>query len=303
MNTSQQPLRPWPWRWVCFQAQAMQLAWHYLRSLHWKTLLMVLSMGGTLALPLAGTRALQVAQTTLNHWHQREQVLAYFYPHMRVKTQRETANRMHAHPAVSRVRWITPARGLEAIQGQLDKKLLNEFLKDNPLPTTLVITLQPQTTLRDAQALITSLEHMPGIEKVQANLAWLNQIQHMINLWEHLVTLLAVAILSLVVLLLTNTTNLLAWIHKSDAELLSMLGASQATIRRPYRMAALILGTMACLVAGALVAWMHHYLAPFFESFTDVFFHTPVNFPPWPWDVMACYLIGLLVVTGALTRH
>lgn len=127
-----------------------------------------------------------------------------------------------------------------------------EALEENPLPPVLVVGPAPSSSGPDqASLLVAELEQLSEVELAQLDTQWLQRLQAIMDIAWRGVTAIA-AILSLAVLLIVgNTIRLDIQNRREEIEVIKLVGATDAFIRRPF----LYGGTWYGLVGG-LLAWL-----------------------------------------------
>ena len=132
----------------------------------------------------------------------------------------------------------------------LDEAL--DFLEENPLPHTLLIT--PEDSARSAegvQALVTFVENMNGIDQVQVDLGWLQRLNAMTDILARAVWALALLLGAAVILVIGNTVRLAIENRRDEILVAKLVGGTDAFVRRPFLYTGAWFG-----LGGGLVAWL-----------------------------------------------
>ncbi|MBS4096457.1 MAG: permease-like cell division protein FtsX [Sulfuricella sp.] len=123
-------------------------------------------------------------------------------------------------------------------------------LDKNPLPD--VITVRPAST--DAPAITKlgeELRKLPKVETVLLDEAWVKRLHAMLQLGREGVTLLAVLLGFALVVIIGNTIRLQILSQREEIEVSSLIGATDAFVRRPFLYHGAIQGG-----AGGAIAWL-----------------------------------------------
>lgn len=106
-------------------------------------------------------------------------------------------------------------------------------LDDNPLPASIVVT--PTSVAPEAmQALSQRLGALSGVDEVRLDLAWIERLRHLAELGQR-VTLALGALFGLGVLLVVgNTIRLAVESRRREIEVVMLIGATHAFVRRPF---------------------------------------------------------------------
>lgn len=154
-----------------------------------------------------------------------------------------------AHDQVAHARLISAAEGMVEFQQALGLSDAMGRLEDNPLPASVVIRpLDPSPEV--VRALAESLEAIAGVEEVRLDLAWLERLRHLAELGRR-VTLALVVLFGLGVLLVVgNTIRLSVESRRQEIEVVTLIGATHAFVRRPFLYSGAWYG-----LGGGLLAW------------------------------------------------
>ena len=122
--------------------------------------------------------------------------------------------------------------------------------QDNPLPNLLEVTPRAEVWAGErAAALVARLQAMGEVEQVLVDSDWVERLAALGTLAERAVWLLAVVLGGATVLIVANTVRVLVQQQAETIEVLKLVGATDAYVRRPF----LYCGAVHGLLAGALV--------------------------------------------------
>jgi cell division transport system permease protein len=124
-------------------------------------------------------------------------------------------------------------------------------LPDNPLPAVLVVRPDASVTPAVVEGLRNALSRQPGVDLVEADLAWVQRLHAILNLAERGVWLLAALLAVAVTLIIGNTIRLAVANRQTEIEIVQLVGGTPAFIRRPFLYAGLLQGLL-----GGLAAWL-----------------------------------------------
>lgn len=209
-------------------------------------------MGVALALPIALLLLLTSLQGVSAGWESSARVTAYMNLSASLEQTRELANEIKADSRVTRLELIDREQALVEFRASsgLDDAL--DYLDENPLPHTLLIT--PEENARSAKgvaALVTFIEGMDSVERVQVDLGWLQRLNAMTDLLARAVWALAILLAAAVVLVIGNTVRLSIESRRDEILVAKLVGGTDGFVRRPF------LYTGACFgLGGGVVAWV-----------------------------------------------
>jgi cell division transport system permease protein len=209
-------------------------------------------MGVALALPVALLLLLGSLQGVSAGWESSARITAYLAMDVSLGRAGELAEGVRGDGRVLSVQLVDRDQALEEFRASsgLDDAL--EFLDDNPLPHTLLIT--PQDSARSAdgvQALVRFVEGMDGIDQVQVDLGWLQRLNAMTDILARAVWALALLLGSAVILVIGNTVRLAIENRRDEILVAKLVGGTDAFVRRPFLYTGAWFG-----LGGGVVAWL-----------------------------------------------
>lgn len=154
-----------------------------------------------------------------------------------------------AHDLVAQTRLITAAEGMAEFQQALGLSDALGRLEDNPLPASVVV--KPKDPSPEVvRVLAGSLEAIAGVGEVRLDLAWIERLRYLAELGRR-VTLALVVLFGLGVLLVVgNTIRLSVESRRQEIEVVTLIGATHAFVRRPFLYSGAWYG-----LGGGLLAW------------------------------------------------
>ncbi|GHB19668.1 permease-like cell division protein FtsX [Salinicola rhizosphaerae] len=134
---------------------------------------------------------------------------------------------------VAATRLVTAAEGLADFQQSLGVDDALSELDQNPLPASVVVT-PDDTTPAAVQTLSQSLKQLPGVDEVRLDLAWLDRLQQLAALGQRVTLGLALLFGLGVLLVVGNTVRLAVESRRQEIEVVTLIGATYAFVRRPF---------------------------------------------------------------------
>ncbi|EPC01781.1 hypothetical protein L861_21385 [Litchfieldella anticariensis FP35 = DSM 16096] len=156
---------------------------------------------------------------------------------------------LQTQDGVVATRLITAAEGMAEFQQALGLTDALNRLDGNPLPASVVIT--PRDTAPEAvRALAGELESITGVEDVRLDLAWLERLRRLSELGQRLALALGALFGLGVLLIVGNTVRLAVESRRQEIEVVTLIGATHAFVRRPFLYSGAWYG-----LGGGLLAW------------------------------------------------
>lgn len=244
--------------WLTQHHHAWRWAWQRLLATPFNSLLTLLAIGITLALPAGGQMLLGNLQQ-LGHSvgsASTQPQLTLFLTQEASRTQRqELDQRLGQHAGVALVRLVTREETYKRMQADPGLKAVLTALPDNPYPDAFIISPRDDSPLA-MEALRDELKQWPAVDTVQLDATWVRRLAAMLELGHQLVWLLALLLGAGLIAILFTTLRLQILARRSEIEVCQLLGANAAYIRRPFHYLGMLQG-----LAGGLVAWGIVWLA------------------------------------------
>ncbi len=129
------------------------------------------------------------------------------------------------------------------------------YLDENPLPAVVIV--QPAVGIKDAEQvelLVSRLNVMAEVQEAQLDLAWLRRLQALMQVGERIASALALLLGLAVILIIGNTIRLAIQNRRAEIEVIKLVGATDAFIRRPFLYSGLWYGLFGGVLAWVLVS-------------------------------------------------
>lgn len=165
-----------------------------------------------------------------------------------------------ARSGVAGTRLITAAEGMAEFQHALGLEDALARLPGNPLPASIVV--RPGDPAPAAvEALAGGIAEIDGVEEVRLDLAWLERLRHLAELGRRVGLGLAVLFGLGVLLVVGNTIRLAVESRRQEIEVVTLIGATHAFVRRPFLYSGAWYGLGGGLLAWALLTLGRDWLA------------------------------------------
>lgn len=170
----------------------------------------------------------------------------------------EVANR----PGIANTRYLSRDEALATLADGSDLQSLVDDLEQNPLPGSIVV--YPTSTPPGADgarermsALADEIRALPGVERVQYDLVWVERLGAAIALLRIAAGLLSVLLIVTALLVIGNTIRLELMRRRDERDVADLLGADRAFRDRPFLYTGALFGLTGGLLALvlALAAW------------------------------------------------
>ncbi|WP_251358664.1 permease-like cell division protein FtsX [Kangiella sp. TOML190] len=137
-----------------------------------------------------------------------------------------------------------------------------ELLDDNPMP--MEITLLPDETQLDTQALAalkTELEQESLVDSASLDMEWVNKYQEILKISEKIGSFISLLLAIGVLLIVGNTIRLAILNRREEIQVIKLVGATNAFIRRPFLYTGIWYGLMAGIIAALMISILSNLVA------------------------------------------
>ena len=209
-----------------------------------------------LSLPLGLYTALENVREISRNWERLDSISVFLQMEQGEDQARRLASMLSTWPDVLSADPVSPAAGMNELAGQtgLDADSIAPDWVDelsaeaNPLPWTLEVSPLAEV---DIPALADQIRALDGVDLVIVDMAWLQRLDALIGVFARLVELLAVLFGAAVLFVIANNIRADIQSRHEEIEVMALVGATPAYVRRPFLYSGLWMGLL-----GALLAWL-----------------------------------------------
>ncbi len=260
--------------WIAHHSDA---AWRALRKLAvapLNSLLFLLAIGVTLALPAVGQMLLMNASRLTESTPSAPQISIFMTPRADSKATTEIAARLRRHTGVKDHQFLSREETLTRMKGKPELRDVIEALSSNPFPDAFVITAADDSHLA-MEKLAEEFRQWPKVEHVQLDSIWVRRLDALLNLARTTVILLGVLLGGGLVAISFSIIRMQVLTHRAEIEVSQLLGATDGFIRRPFLYYGVLLGLgggcVAWLLVGAVTLWLRTPLGDLAHLYDFVF--------------------------------
>jgi cell division transport system permease protein len=225
----------------------------------WATGMTVAVIAVALALPAGLFVLTENLRQLVGGWDQAAAVSVFLRPGLSDEVAEDVAEELRGWAELARVEVIGAADALQEFREQAGFEEALAQLKENPLPAVLALFPSPNHgSLEQVQMIEEQLADLPETDFVRVDTQWLMRFQAILDLIQSAVVLLG-GLLGLGVLLIVgNTIRLEIQNRRGEIEIMELVGATAAFIRRPFLYAGVWYGFL-----GGVAAWLLVTIAVF----------------------------------------
>lgn len=215
------------------------------------TLMTWVVMGIAMALPVCLMLLLVSLKSVSEGWEDAARINVYLDESVDEAGALALRSDMLARASVAAVTFIPRDKALEEFRASSGLGVALDYLEQNPLPHTLVVS--PADAGRSQQALTRLGEEfgeLAGVDRVQIDLEWLQRLNAIADILGRGVTALALLLAAAVILVIGNTIRLAIESRRDEIVIIKLVGGTDSFVRRPFLYTGVWYG-----LGGALVAW------------------------------------------------
>ncbi|EAR10957.1 permease-like cell division protein FtsX [Reinekea blandensis] len=230
--------------WLCCKDSALSLLKSPISSaLTW------LVIAIALLLPTLFYISLQALNSQADTWQEGGQITLYLTFDTEESSGRQLAQELTARAEILRTEYISQEQAWASFNQTLSLES-NLELAENPLPASIV-AIPVQQSQADLEALLLMLRDLPEVNDIQIDLAWIDRLNRLLDLARSMVLLLSLILSVAVLLIVGNTIRLSIESRKAEVQIIKLLGATDAYVRRPFLYLGLWFGLL-----GGIAAWV-----------------------------------------------
>ena len=219
------------------------------------TVMTVAVVGIALALPAGLHLATRNLSVVAQGWQEDTALSLFLTPNLDSAKAKALTEQLGRRPDLAGVRLITPAEGLAELGEASGLAGAVGLLAENPLPTVLALEPTPALAADPTalEALRDTLATFPNVADARLDTAWVQRVHALLDLGASAALMLAALLAMAVLLVVGNTLRLEVAHRRREVELMALVGATHAFVRRPFLYAGAWYGLLGGLVAVIIV--------------------------------------------------
>ncbi len=219
------------------------------------TTMTVAVVGIALALPAGLHLATRSLAVVAQGWQESTALSLFLTPNLDSAKAKALAEQLSRRPDLAKVKLISPAEGLAELREASGLAGAVDLLTENPLPTVLAV--EPTSALTADPAALDALRHalaaLPDVTDARLDTAWVQRLRALLDLGSSAALWLAALLAVAVLLVVGNTLRLEVANRRREIELMALVGATRAFVRRPFLYAGAWYGLLGGLIAILIV--------------------------------------------------
>lgn len=219
------------------------------------SLMTVLVIGVTLALPAAMHLVIKNAQSISTSWDNALDFSVFLKKEVSLADAEKLMNLINQRADVERVTLIPADEALASFREQSGFGDALDHLSANPLPHTLVVRPADSNTEVSMGLLNEELGNLPETDFVQVDTEWVQRFHAILQILQRSVAIGAGLLGAAIIVIIGNTIRLDIQNRREEIEVTKLIGASNAFVRRPFLYSGVWYGLGGGLLALLLVTY------------------------------------------------
>lgn len=238
-------------RWLRHHRYALRVAIRRLRGHPFSTLITIVVIALTLAVPIIGAALLASGQPLARQISVAPELTLFIKSGTPRADQNALLDRIRAESgeAIASARLLPREQALKTLRSDPTWAQALDALPDNPLPDAIVATLRDsETPASTAGQLAEQWRGWPHVDHVQLDSEWVRRLESLLGFARWGLGMLGLGVAIVVLATVFNTVRLQALTQREEIAVARLVGATEPFVRRPF----LYLGALTGLAASAL---------------------------------------------------
>ncbi|MED5526737.1 permease-like cell division protein FtsX [Gallaecimonas pentaromativorans] len=236
----------------------------------WRTplasLLTIAVLGFSLTLPGTFYVLLKNIESVSSQFQKASEITLLLKDSVSTDDAAKAATRIGLYPEVAKAKLITRDEALTEFRAKSGFGEALDYLDSNPLPNVIVVEpTERNSSPQAAKALLDKLRGEREVEQGRLDLDWLKRLDALVSMARDGVSLVALLLLVTMVLVVGNTIRLMIEHRRDSINVMKMVGATDAFVRRPFLYTGLwyglAAGCLSLLLVTLGVLWLEQSVA------------------------------------------
>ncbi|MDN5843390.1 MAG: ABC transporter permease [Alcaligenaceae bacterium] len=238
-------------RWLRHHRYALRVAVRRLQGHPFSTLITIVVIALTLAVPIIGAALLASGQPLARQIAVAPELTVFIKADTAQKDQNALLDRIRTESDddIASARLQPREQALKTLRADPTWAQALDALPDNPLPDAIVVTLRDSDSLAHKAGLLANQwRSWPHVDHVQLDSEWVRRLESLLGFARWGLGMLGLGVVIVVLATVFNTVRLQALTQREEIAVARLVGATESFVRRPF----LYLGALTGLAASAL---------------------------------------------------
>ena len=220
--------------WLTRHASASLGALGRLSRQPFASLMIILVIGVTLALPAAINVIVKNVQSVSGSWNNALDFSVYLQQGLSASAAEDLKRLIEQRADIESVELITADEALIEFKRQSGFGAALDQLSENPLPHALIVRPSPGNTGASIILLQEEIGNLPETELVQVDTEWVQRFHAILDIVRQAIAIGSALLGVAIVVIIGNTIRLDIQNRREEIEVTKLIGASNAFVRRPF---------------------------------------------------------------------
>ena len=199
-------------------------------------------------------------------------------------------------PGVTGARYISSGDARRQFGGDTDGRGELAGLPTEAFPASIEIDVAADMPDVDLAAMIGKMKELPSVDDVETYQSWTEKLSRLVRGGVAASALLAVVVFASVLAVIGSTMRLVLQRRRMEVEVLKLVGATDAYVRKPFVIEGSVQGALGAASAIALLALLFLVVRGRLDEELAALVGVEPSFLPWP---VACGMVLLGAALGA----
>lgn len=295
--------------WLRHHSYALRIALRRLSLTPFSTISNITVIAFVLALPLLASAVLTSLEPVARTVSVNPIITLFMKDVASIEETQAQADEIKANFAdnIQSVEVLSKDQALDSLKSSETWSESLQVLPRNPLPHSIIITLNNTADTEQANALAEQWSALEQVDIVQFDSDWVKKLEGIIYFFKVVLGILAVGVAVVVIATVFNTVRMQALVQRDEIAVARLVGATEAFVQRPFLYLGAITGLCAGLLSIALTAialsMMNNAIQVLSESYGESFvLRLPEGF--WlAFAIVVVMLVAALAARWSVTRH
>jgi cell division transport system permease protein len=207
---------------------------------------------------------------------------------------------LRATDGVTDVRNVSADQARRELGGFTSDETLLDALPVEAFPASLEVALRDDLAVSRLEKLSAQLSQLPAVESVETYQAWSERLAALLAGGVTAAGILALVVFAAVISVVSSTIRLSLQRRRVEVEVLKLVGATDAYVRRPFVLEGAAQGASGALLAIALLAVLYAVVHSRFDERLALLIGSGPSFLPW---YLALSIVAVGAALGAVAAH
>ncbi len=248
--------------WIEHHIESFKLSFSRLKKSPAAFISTTLMIAIALSIPISLYLLFSSVRALTYDWNSDKQITLFLKDNVDFAQAQQLTQSISSMQGIANAMAVNKQTALEEFRQQMDLGSLTKSLPENPLPHLIVVN--PESTLTDLQSLITlenDLRGLKQVEQVQFDLIWYQRLQAILAVIHRVQWIISIILLLAIGLIIANVVRWEITGRHAEVEIIKLVGASDAYVRRPFLYSGFWLGftgAVLSLFVVSLCSWLVH---------------------------------------------